>query len=254
MASIKTEAVGRKDLFLIAPEKIQEKAGWNVRDASPELTEHIEELALSISQIGVQQPLTVYMEDDIIYLSDGHCRLSAVRKAIEMGAEIKSVPCRVEERYSNDADRVLTMITRNSGKPLTPFEKSKVIKQLVNFGWSKEDIAAKIGMTAAYVVRLLEMQSMPEQLKEAVVSGNVSASLALSEYKAGGDAAAADIVQKAEQGEKKVTKKSLKPAIPVEFKALKQIQVKAVNYPDSQDEILDLCDKLAELIGAENME
>ena len=66
MASIKKESIGRKDLFLIEPEKIHEKKDWNVRAETEELAEHIEQLALSIAEVGVQQPITVYMEEDTI--------------------------------------------------------------------------------------------------------------------------------------------------------------------------------------------
>lgn len=251
MASIKTESIGRKDLFLIEPSKIVEKPGWNVRDNSPELETHIEELAGSISEIGVQQPLTVYMENDVIYLSDGHCRLAAVNRAISRGAEIKSVPCRVEERYSNEADRVLAMIVRNSGKSLTPLEKSKVVKQLLNFGWKREEIASKTGLSNVYIGQLLEMQTMPEDLKSMVTSGNVSASTALNEFKSSGHAAVDKISEAVKKGGK-VTKKKLQSN--PERKALNVITVNADKYsPDVADKILDLCDVLESLMIDENL-
>jgi ParB family chromosome partitioning protein len=251
MASVKTESIGRKDLFLIDPSKIFEKSGWNVRDDSPELQAHIEELSISIAEIGVQQPLTVYMENDVIYLSDGHCRLQAVNKAISKGAEIKSVPCRVEERYSNEADRVLAMIVRNSGKSLTPLEKSKVVKQLLNFGWKREEIATKCGMSNSYIGQLLEMQAMPEDLKLMVTSGSVSASTAVNEFRSSGDEAV-DKISKAVKKGGKATKKKLD--INPERKAIKTVSVNAEKYsPDIADKILDLCDVLESLMIDENL-
>jgi len=261
MASIKKEAVGRKDLFLIEPGKIHEKDDWNVREEPPELERHIDELAVSIAEIGVQQPITVYMESDVIYLSDGHCRLAAVKLAISRGAEIKAIPCRVEDRYANDADRVLAMITRNSGKPLTPLEKAKVVRQLIDFGWTEKDIAAKIGVTAQYVHKLLEMQAMPEGLKKQVSEGVVSASTALDEHKISGAQATENIREAAEEaekktGKKKVTKKSLKKknAVPPENKALEVIEKWAYKYtPDVEDKIYDLCNELNNLLVDGNL-
>lgn len=253
MASIKAESVGRKDLFLIEPAKIQEKPDWNVRAQTEELIAHIEQLALSISEVGVQQAITVYMEDDVIYLSDGHCRLAAVKLAMERGAEIKSIPCRVEERYANDADRVLAMIVKNSGKPLTPLEKASVAKRLVAFGWSEDEIAKKTGISKQYVGQLLQMESMPETLKGMVKKGVISASVALGAQKEYGEEAVEKIAaavaqQPGETKKKRVTKKALedrKPQIKKELKALEVIRKQAGLYSEEDfGRINDLCSDL----------
>lgn len=250
MASIKKESVGRKDLFLLDPEKIHEKEGWNVREETDELSEHIEQLALSIAEVGVQQPITVYMENNTIYLSDGHCRLAGVKLAISRGAEIKSIPCRVEERYSNDADRVLAMIVRNSGKPLTPLEKASVVKRLVAFGWSESEIAKKTGISKQYVGRLLQMEAMPEALKGMVKDGTVSASVAVETFRDQGAEKAVESITEAagkQQGEKKkkrVTKKSLsdkKPKVKPEFKAIEVLKRHVKTYSaENAEKITDL--------------
>lgn len=253
MASIKAESVGRKDLFLIEPAKIQEKPEWNVRAQNEELSAHIEQLSLSIAEVGVQQAITVYMEGDVIYLSDGHCRLAAVKLAMERGAEIKSIPCRVEERYANDADRVLAMIVRNSGKPLTPLEKAAVAKRLVSFGWTEGEIAKKTGISKQYVGQLLQMESMPETLKGMVKEGVVSASVALDAQKEYGEEAvekiaAAATQQPGEAKKKRVTKKALegsKPQIKKELKALAVIRQQAGLFSEEDyGKINDLCSDL----------
>jgi ParB-like chromosome segregation protein Spo0J len=209
MASIKKQALGRKDLFLIDPKKIQMKPGWNVREESQELTAHIEQLAASISEIGVQESLTVYMSDDVIYLSDGHCRLRGTLLAIEKyGTDIKSVPCRVEDRYANDADRTLSMITRNSGKPLTSLEKSEVVKRLLSFGWTEKDIAAKVGVTVQTIYRLIKINALPEKIKKAVSAGEISVSLALEQIKNQGADQVQDMIDK-NKGGGKITKNKI---------------------------------------------
>lgn len=246
MASIKEMSSGRKDLFLVDPRLINEKDGWNVREESEELKEHIETLSLSIAEIGVQQPLTVYMDDGKLYLSDGHCRLKAVLLAIESGAEIKSVPCRVEDRYANEADRVLSMITRNSGKPLTPLEKSKVIKQLISFGWSEKEISKKVGISLGYVYRLLEAAALPEEIKTAVRQGTVSTSVAVEEVKKNNS----DMIIHAAKEGKKITKKNVDRH--PERKALTVVYKAAEKY-SSSNRIFDLCEELLDLMTDENL-
>src|SRR5882672_2826443 len=81
---------GRSDMYRLDPRVIKVKDGWNCRDLNAQDTkDHIESLAQSIAEIGVQEPLTVYWEDGAAWISDGHCRLKATLNAIQVGADIK---------------------------------------------------------------------------------------------------------------------------------------------------------------------
>ena len=79
--TLKKLATARSDIFQVDPDLINVKKGWNVRLKTRELDEHIDQLALSISQVGVQEPLSVIMEDHKIFLTNGHCRLKAIERA-----------------------------------------------------------------------------------------------------------------------------------------------------------------------------
>jgi len=168
----------RKDLYMIAPEIIHEEEGWNVRAEGEDLEQHIQTLAASIREIGVQEPLTVYLRDEEVVLTNGHCRLAAVKRLLAEGVEIKAVPVRVEAKTANDADRVLSMITRNSGRPLSPMELAAVCKRLVAFNWTPATIAAKTGYSAGYINQLLGLSAAPAEVQSMVAAGRVSASLA----------------------------------------------------------------------------
>ena len=176
---IKDLAQGRFDIYMMRPADLHIKAGWNSRiEEDAENQAHIEQLAASIAENGVKTPLTVYWENDKVYVSDGHCRLAAVRRVMESGAPIEAIPCQVEPRYSSDEERVVSQITRNSGKPFTPLETGRVCKRLLDFGWSESKIASKIGVGIRRVQRLLEFQASPTALIDMVTSGEVSATLA----------------------------------------------------------------------------
>lgn len=168
-------AVGRSDLFRIDPRNLKVKDGWNCRDDYG----NIDELAASIGEVGVKEPLTVVWQNDEAWVTDGHRRLKATLQAIANGADIKSVPCKSEERHANDADRLFSQILRNSGKPFTALENAKVYQRLVGFGWTQSDIAKKAGISAARVSQVLELLTLPEPVKALVSTGQVSASLAL---------------------------------------------------------------------------
>ena len=182
--AIKDVASGRSDLYRLDPAIIQVKADWNSRDANdPANAEHIDTLAASIKEIGVKKPLVCYMEGDVVYVTDGHCRLAAVNKLIKAGVEIKSVPVMVEDRHSNEADRIFSQIVHNQGKPLTGIEQAKVFKRLIALGWQQKDIALKAGISGGRVSQLLELLTLPVVLQAFITDGRASASMVLNTFK-----------------------------------------------------------------------
>jgi len=185
--NIKELATGRTDLYRVDPRQLHIKPGLNCRelDFNP-ADEHDLALANSIAQVGVKIPLEVFWEDSKAYVSDGHRRLKACLHAIKSGAELKSVPVQVVDRHSNEGDRILSQIIRNSGKPLTALEQAKVYKRLIDLGWLSKDIAAKAGVTPARISQVMDLLAMPEPVKQMVQAGTVSPSLAAQTVKASG--------------------------------------------------------------------
>lgn len=178
---IKDAAKGRSDIFKMALDDIHVREGWNVRDIDFDPAD-IEDLSLarSIAENGVREALTVVWEDGKAFVTNGHRRLSAARYAAkELGAEIKSLPCQTEDRYSNEADHVLSMIVRNSGKPLLPLEQARVFKRLIDLGWSVGEISRRVGRTSQWVGDLLNLQAAPTEITNMIRDGSVSASLAV---------------------------------------------------------------------------
>jgi len=183
--AIKDVAVGRSDLYKLDPKLINIKDGWNSREANdPANSNHVSELMASIREIGVKKPLVCYQDKDgKVYVTDGHCRLNAVMHLIEEGLEIPTVPVMVEDKYSNEADRIFSQIVHNSGKQLTSLEQAKVFKRLVDLGWAQKDIAAKAGITGGRVSQLLELNTLPVILQKYIIEGKASANMVLTTYK-----------------------------------------------------------------------
>src|SRR5271170_2592359 len=94
------EALSRGTLYHFDPRLLKPKVGLNPRDYdATENAEHINELSISIREIGVKQPLTITNEEGDILITDGECRWRACMKLIKEGVDIKSVPCKAEEKY-----------------------------------------------------------------------------------------------------------------------------------------------------------
>ncbi len=214
---LKGIATGRSDVYRLDPRLLHVKPGWNCRDLDTEQAKaELAELAASIAQVGVKQALTVQWEDGKTFITDGHRRYYATMRAIENGAEIKTVPVQTEDRYSSEADRVFSQIVRNSGKPLLPIEQARVFKRLIDLGWTEKDIAEKSGLGRQWVTDLLGLQAAPEAVTGLVKTGQVAASLAMKAMRQNkGDAgkAAADLTQAVEtakaEGKERATAKHM---------------------------------------------
>ena len=213
---VKAASDSRNEMFRINPYKLSVMPGWNSRDMkAAENVEHIGMLARSIADCGVQEPLTVFTEDGHIYVSDGHCRLAAVKWAMEkMGVELKSIPVKTEDRGASMSDRLASQLVRNSGKGLTDLEKAQVFLRLRRLGWDDAAIASRAGMTgAAAVARIVELNELPDEMKQHINDGTLSTSLAIDAVKkAAGDgkAAAAKITKVKADKTAKVAAKPIK--------------------------------------------
>jgi len=226
--NIKTVATGRSDLYRMPPDQILIKTEWNSRnDADPENEAHIEALATSIMEVGVKQPLTIYQDDGKFYVSDGHCRLKAVMRAISRGAEIVAVPVMMEDRYSSEADRVFSQIVRNGGKPLAPIEQGRVFKRMLAFGWTVADIAKRSGINPQWVKELLELQASTAEIQDMINTGRISSTLAIQTLKSegvGATEALTKAVRTAEaEGRTRATKKHIDRPAPSKTERLKTL-------------------------------
>jgi hypothetical protein len=220
MASLKELSKGRKDLFMMDPRILTIEPGWNKRKDTPELTAYIEWLKDSIKATpGVIEPLTIYRRGEDLVITNGHCRHRACLELIAEGTDIEAVPVRVEDEKkegTNEIDRALSQITRNSGKPFTPLERAEVFKQCLGYGSDIPKIARKTGFSETYIQNLMALLASPQPILAAVERGEVSASLAVQVQK-DSPADAPQILKEAgkiakAQGKAKTTPKHVKEA------------------------------------------
>ncbi len=184
MASLKEFSEGRTDVYKIDPRKLQIRADWNSRDfTDPANQAHVEELAKSIAENGVREPLKVFVENDVPYVTNGECRLRAVMLCIERGTEIKTVPVMGEDRFANEAGRLFTQFISNSGKQFSVIENAKLFKRLIDMGWQQNDVAKKTGFSGGRVSQLLELLTLPVILQKFITEGKASASMVLNVFK-----------------------------------------------------------------------
>jgi ParB-like chromosome segregation protein Spo0J len=182
--------------------------------ASQETLDHIEKMVASIVERGTLHfpPISVYQKDGEVYLITGHCRREAFIEARRRGAPVKGILAVANTQ--SEEERTLDLLDSNDGLPLTMVEKAIVVKRLVSFGWTPTEIAKKRGVTVKAISDLLLLLEAPEEIKNLVQDGKVSATLAIEVTKENPQTAVATLteaVQVAEnQGKAKATRKHVK--------------------------------------------
>jgi ParB family chromosome partitioning protein len=147
--------------------------------------EELNELAASIREHGVIQPLIVSPKNDGSFiLIAGERRLQASQRA-----GLKTVP--VVTRQANNQELLeLALIENVQRADLNPMEEAEAYHQLSeDFGLSHEMIAKRVGKSRVAVTNTMRLTNLADAVKQALVDGKITegharALLALSTQKA----------------------------------------------------------------------
>jgi ParB family chromosome partitioning protein len=134
--------------------------------------DELEELAASIREHGILQPLLVQPEEQGRYeLIAGERRWRAAGLA-----GLETVPIVVQEEASDDDEERLTLalVENVQRADLNPIELATAFEQLSEAGWTQERIAAAVGKSRAAVANLLRLRRLPQGLQSLVASGALS--------------------------------------------------------------------------------
>jgi ParB family chromosome partitioning protein len=133
--------------------------------------EELAELAASIAEHGMLQPLIVTRDEDQdrYVLVAGERRWLAARQA-----GLTHVPAILRE--ASDQQRLeLALIENVQRADLAPLETADAYRQLVeDFGLSHEEIAARVGKSRAAVTNTLRLLKLPEAVRGALAEGKIS--------------------------------------------------------------------------------
>lgn len=126
------------------------------RDFPPE---ELAELALSISQVGVLQPLSVRRTSSGWELIAGERRLRAAQLA-----GLTRVPCLPVEADSN-ASALLALVENLQRQDLTVWEEAAALRQLIDrHHLSQEEAAQRVGKSQSAVANKLRLLKLPEDI------------------------------------------------------------------------------------------
>lgn len=132
--------------------------------------EKIEELAESIREYGLIQPIVVKLNKNGYYtIIAGERRWRASRKA-----GLKEVPAVIKD-VSEQTEKEITLIENIQREDLNALEEAAGIKELMDvYGLTQEDVAKKIGRSRPAVANILRLLNLPEEIQKLVKEGTLS--------------------------------------------------------------------------------
>jgi len=133
--------------------------------------EEIDQLATSLLDVGVLQPLVVRpLEGDRYELVAGERRLRAA-----IAAGLPTVPAIV--RATEDADLLKEALVENIHRvQLNPLEEAAAYQQLLDdFGVTQEDLAARLGRSRPTISNTIRLLSLPAPVQRRIAAGVITA-------------------------------------------------------------------------------
>ena len=130
----------------------------------------LEELAASINENGIVQPITVRKKEGKFELIAGERRLRAV-KLINM----RTIPAYVMSVENDGSLLQLALIENIQREDLNPVDVALAYRELVETnGLTHGEIADRVGKDRSTVANFLRLLGLPDEIKESVRKGEIS--------------------------------------------------------------------------------
>lgn len=221
--------------YMVPIDKLFIEYGFNVRSIDDN---HVDSICESYCNGEHLPPLVVKpREDGSMKIIDGHHRYKAALLAIEKGVEIKRLQC--ESFTGSESDMLAYMIKSSQGRNLNAIERGLAYIRYEAQGFTRDEVAKKVGRSRGDIENHILIAEMPDEVKDKILSGEISATLALELYSKSGVVAVDDAIDKAKlTGAKRATKKHTslwKPKLGKE--SLQKLRSASV-LSESNDEVL----------------
>lgn len=133
--------------------------------------EKLEELAVSIKEHGVIQPVLVRP------LSEGGYELVAGerrwRACLKLGYQV--IPAVIKE-YKDLEATAISLIENVQREDLNPLEEAEAYKKLVNeYGLTQEEVSGRVGKSRPFVTNMIRLLDLPVEIKNMLAEGQLNA-------------------------------------------------------------------------------
>jgi ParB family chromosome partitioning protein len=169
-----------RDAFSAAPAPVASEGGpveisVELIDPSPNNPRSdlgdLKEMAESIRQVGVLQPLQVRPNGDRFDLIYGHRRLAAAKLA-----ERATVPVFLAPEADEAADHTRRLVENLHREDLTPLDEARAYQQLLGLGvkGGQRGLARMVGKSQSHVSKRLALLELPDEVQAYVDSGRIT--------------------------------------------------------------------------------
>ena len=132
--------------------------------------EKIAELAASIRENGIIQPLIVRKKGKAYEIVAGERRWRASVKA-----ELKEVPCIVRD-IDDEQNMLLAIVENMQREDLNPLEEAEGLNQMIaTYGLTQEQVSKSVGKSRPYIANSLRLLKLPDDIKALISEGTISA-------------------------------------------------------------------------------
>jgi ParB family transcriptional regulator, chromosome partitioning protein len=132
----------------------------------------INELADSIREKGILQPLLVKKVDGKFELIAGERRLRAAQIA-----GLNDVPAIVMDQMTDTESFQLVLVENIQREDLTPIEEAEAYRRLMQSGsMTQEELSSRIGKDRSTISNSLRLLTLPDEVREMINEGSISAS------------------------------------------------------------------------------
>ncbi len=160
-----TEAVSKNSVVNISTDKLK-ASKYQPRKNFDE--DSIKELADSITEHGLLEPLIVKKSDDVYEIICGERRFRACQLA-----SLTEIPCLVRDDLDSNG-YALALIENIQREDLNPLEMAEAFKQMLEeCQLSQEELAKTLGKSRSTVTNIIRLNNLQEDVKKMVVANQI---------------------------------------------------------------------------------
>lgn len=142
-------------------------AEWQPRKHFDE--EHLNELASSIKEYGVLQPILLRKINDFYEIIAGERRYRASKIV-----GLTTIPALIV-KFDDNKSLAVSMIENLQRKDLSPMEQAEGFAFLIDkLGVTQEELSQKLGFSRSYITNYLRVNSLSDEIKTEINQGNLS--------------------------------------------------------------------------------
>jgi ParB family transcriptional regulator, chromosome partitioning protein len=131
----------------------------------------LQELAQSIAETGILQPILVTRSGERFRIIAGERRYRAATLA-----GLQRIPVLVRDGLEDRGELLVALTENLQRKDLTPLEEAEAYRQLRDgFGMTQEEVAEKVGKDRATVANTLRLLKLPQEIRAALEDELLSA-------------------------------------------------------------------------------